>query len=255
MSKKKITISAVILMALFCFLAAPALAQQELPSPRGYVNDFAGVIDPSEAPGLESFLKGLEERTSAEVAVATVPDIDGFADVDEYGVKLFEKWKIGKKGQDNGVLILLAMKEHKVRIEVGYGLEGAITDGTAGEIIRQQMVPYFKKGEYGKGLDAGVRALAGRIPPGGVKKPEKKSHIGLSLVLFFIFLMLVFGQFFIGPRLTGRGRRGSFYGGPYIGGFGGGFGGSGFGGGGGFGGGFGGFGGGSSGGGGASGGW
>jgi uncharacterized protein len=243
---------------LFLLFAAPALAQETLPGPRGYVNDFAGVIGPAESSELEGFLRGLETRTTAEVAVATVPDLDGFADVDEYAVKLFEKWKIGKKGQDNGVLVLLAMKEHRVRIEIGYGLEGAITDGTAGEIIRQQMAPLFRQGEYGKGLVAGVHALAEKIPPGGVMRAQKKKgRISLSLVLLAVFLLLIFGQFlFPGPRFTGRGRRGMYMGGPFIGGFGGGFGGGGFGGGGGgFGGGFGGFGGGGSGGGGASGGW
>ena len=80
---------------------------------------------------MEEYLKSLEQRTTAEVAVVTVPDMDGYAGPEEYANDLFTAWKIGKKGQDNGVLILLAMKEKKVRIEVGYGLEGAITDGAS----------------------------------------------------------------------------------------------------------------------------
>lgn len=236
--------------------ASPAVGK--FPAPKGYVNDFAGAIDPADASELEDYLRQLEKQTTAQVAVVTVTDLDGYTGIEEYSNELFTAWGIGKKGQDNGVLIVLSMKEKKARIEVGYGLEGAITDGTAGAIIRDVMVPYFRAGQFGKGVIAGAKAVAERIPPSGVQRPEagaRKHPSGFSLILIAIFLILVFSQlFFPGPRVIG-GRRGG--GGPFIGGFGGfggGFGGFG-GGGGGFGGGFGGFGGGGSGGGGASGGW
>ena len=244
----------VLFVALAVLLAGTAAAADKFPQPRGYVNDFAGIINPADAQELEAQLKALEDRTTAQIAVVTVPDLGDYADVEEYAVELFKAWGIGQKGQDNGVLVLLALKEHKIKIEVGYGLEGAITDGKAGEIIRNVMAPYFKAGQFGQGLIVGTRALAERIPPSGVKKPARHRAGGISLILFIVFLLLILSQFFFpGPRIIG-GRRRYYGGGPFIGGFGGGFGGFG-GGGGGFGGGFGGFGGGGSGGGGASGGW
>ncbi len=235
-------------------VAGTAAAADKFPQPKGYVNDFAGIINPADARELDAQLKALEDRTTAQIAVVTVPDLGDYADVDEYASELFKAWGIGQKGQDNGVLVLLALKEHRIKIEVGYGLEGAITDGTAGEIIRNVMAPFFKAGQFGQGLIAGTQALAERIPPSGVKRPAKHKAGVLSIVLFAVFLLLILSQFFFpGPRILGGGRR-YYGGGPFIGGFGGGFGGFG-GGGGGFGGGFGGFGGGGSGGGGASGGW
>ncbi|MBI5696489.1 MAG: TPM domain-containing protein [Nitrospirae bacterium] len=251
-----------LLAALLLILAATqAFAAHTFPEPRGHVSDYAGVLKPDEAAALEGYLAELEKRTSAEVAVVTVPDLDGFADVDEYAVDLFAAWKIGKKGQDNGVLILLAVKEKKLRIEVGYGLEGAITDGTAGGIIRDTMVPYFKRGEFGAGLMAGAQAVAERVPEGGVQTPideqgGKEQPSSLSLLIIVVLLAIFLFPLFFGPggpmgggKLR-RGRGGFYGGGPFIGGFGGGFGGGGGGGGG-----FGGFGGGFSGGGGASGDW
>ncbi|MBI5191261.1 MAG: TPM domain-containing protein [Nitrospirae bacterium] len=246
----KITVG--LLAALLLILAATqAFAAHTFPEPKGYVSDYAGVLKPDEAAGLESYLAELEKKTTAEVAVVTVPDMDGFADVDEYANELFAAWKIGKKGQDNGVLVLLAMKEKKVRIEVGYGLEGAITDGTAGDIIRYTMAPYFKQGQFGAGLMAGAQAVSERVPPGGVQTPTKeqqrrKGRSGSRSLLMLAALLAIF----VLPLFFGGGRRGrgGFGGGPFIGGFGGGFGSGG-------GGGFGGFGGGFSGGGGASGGW
>jgi len=253
--------------ALVCLLTAVALFlvagaafagdKAKLPQPKGYVNDYAGVLTPQEASDLEATIRSVKEKTNAEIAVAVVPDLGGYADVEEYAVALFSDWKIGEKGKDNGVLVLVSMKERKVKIEVGYGLEGSITDGTAGEIIRDEMAPLFKSGKYGAGLIAGVRAISERIEPSGAPPKEKKRRPRLGFffsLAVFIILMLV--QLVI----RGGGRRGGgFYGGgPYIGGFGGGFGGGGGGFGGGFGGGgggFGGFGGGSSGGGGGSGGW
>ncbi|HEY3347140.1 MAG TPA: TPM domain-containing protein [Nitrospirota bacterium] len=232
--------------------AQPARAAEgAFPKPVGLVNDFAGVLKPEEAAQLEGILKELDQRTGAEVAVVTIPDFGSYADINEYAVELFKAWGIGKKGQDNGVLIVVAPNQKKARIEVGYGLEGAITDGTAGAIIRDIMAPSFKAGEYGKGLVAGAQAVAERVPPGGVQKPKKTGKNTVSLILFIAFVLLMLAQFlFPGPRITGGGRR--YGGGPFFGGFGGGFGGTGNGG---FGGGFGGFGGGSSGGGGASGDW
>lgn len=250
--------SALLLFASLLAIIPSGAYAGRFPAPKGYVNDFAGVIDPASATELEGFLKDLQARTTAEVAVVTVPDLDGFADIDEYGIALASEWAIGKKGEDNGVLILLSMKEKKVRIDVGYGLEGAITDGATGDIRRNIMAPHFQKGEYGAGLLESAKAIAALIPPGGVKKPGRTKAVRglirpIAIAVFIIIAIII--QLLPGGRFRG-GRGGRFYGGgPFIGGFGGGFGGGGLGGGGGFGGGFGGFGGGGFGGGGSSGGW
>ena len=252
-----------LIMLVFSPLTANAAVGQ-FPKPVGFVNDFANVIPPAQAQSMEQYLRALNQRTGAQVAVVTVKNIKGYTGPEEYAVDLFSAWKIGEKGKDNGLLVLLAMKEKKVKIEVGYGLEGAITDGDCGIIIRQVMAPYFRAGRFGDGLMAGVQALAAKIPPGGVKPPHRDSRTTFSGVLFLAFVLFIAVQFLLpGGGFWGRGRsggsrftgRGGGFGGPFIGGFGGGFGGFGGGGGGGFGGGFGGFGGGMSGGGGASGGW
>jgi uncharacterized protein len=244
-----------LLILAFVLMPLCSLAQQPFPKPRGLINDFANVISPSYEQQLESITTELLNRTGTPVVVVTMPDIGG-EDYNEYANRLYETWGIGKKGEDKGVLIFVAIKERKMRIEVGYGLEGIIPDGLAGEIRDRYMIPYLKQNKFGEALlngtaavaqiiakDAGVK-LTGQVP---VKAPKKRRS-GFSflplLLIFFIFIFL------------GRRRGGSWIfflpllmggGGPRHGG--GGFGGS-FGG---FGGGFGGFGGGMSGGGGAGG--
>ncbi|OLC44320.1 MAG: hypothetical protein AUH43_18990 [Acidobacteria bacterium 13_1_40CM_65_14] len=251
------------------------VAAADLPELTGPVNDFAHVIDAESAAAIESMSRALKEKTGDVVVVATVPTYEPYADIREYAVKLFENngKGIGEKGQDNGVLIVLALKERKVKIEVGYGLEQWITDGFAGETSREYMAPQFREGRYGAGLLAGVERIVGRITQGrgvtleGVRLPATANRsrdgggtpISFGVILFVFFLILIVSRIGGGPG----GRRRRFWGGgPWsgwssgVGPFGGGWGGGGFsGGGGGFGGGFGGFGGGRSGGGGGGASW
>jgi uncharacterized protein len=226
-------------------LAATGLALR----PVGPVSDFAGVIDTASSDKINAVILELDKKTSAEIAVVTVKNLEG-DNIDNYAVNLFKQWGIGKKGKDNGVLILAAIDDRKARIEVGYGLEGVINDAKAGDILRAYVFPNFKKGDYGQGLYEGTLAVAGIIADSaGVElsgaapeqAPARRSGAGLIFkLLIFVVLFIVFIKhpflflLFLG---AGRGGRGS----------GGGFGGGGFGGGG--------FGGGMSGGGGASGGW
>lgn len=231
-------------------LSGTVLAANQWPAPVGYVNDFAHVIPADQAQALESFLQEVEQKTGSEIAVVTVPSVNG-GDVDAAAVELYKTWGIGKKGKDNGVLILAAIQDRRARIEVGYGLEGVLTDGDAGDILRQQVYPSFKQQQYGQGLINAVQAIVQRIAPdaGGQTQVQNQGDEGSGRLSWIqIFLILVFILIFIINSLT-RGRRGYWGGGGFYGGWGGG----GFGGGGG--GGFGGFGGGGSGGGGASGGW
>jgi uncharacterized protein len=249
-----------------------ASAQPAPPSLTAPVNDFANVIDSASKTELDRRIRALQQTTGDVVVVATVPTFQPYADIDEYAVKMFENGGrgIGQKGKDNGVLIVVAVNDRKIKIETGYDIEGFITDGFAGETIRNVIAPAFRQGQYGEGLLAATTRLINKIAEGrGVTVPDvpvtrprgaaQRPHIPFSLILFIFIVVLALSR---GGR---RRRRRTFWGGgPWSGwssgvgpfgggGFGGGFGG--FGGGGGGGGGFGGFGGGSSGGGGASGGW
>ena len=229
-------------------IGAPSFAANQWPAPQGYVNDLANVIPADQSQTLEVFLTQVEQKTGTQIAVVTTPSVEG-ADIDGAAVDLFKTWGIGKKGKDDGILILASIQDHRVRIEVGYGLEAVVNDGQAGSIIRQYITPYFKQGDYGQGLTQGAAAVAqlvaaseGVTLDGQIQQPVSGGNGGLGF--WFEIIIVIF--FILASVL--RGRRG-FYGGGF---YGGGWGGGGFGGGGG---GFGGFGGGGSGGGGASGGW
>ena len=259
---------ALIVVAL-TFNPAPLRAADPLPELTQPVNDFAKVIDPESAGELDRMIRALQAATADVVVVATVPTIEAYGNIVEYAVKLFENHGRGiGKGGNNGVLILLAVKERKVRVEVGYDLEQWITDGFAGETSREYMAPEFRNGRYGAGLRAGTERIIGRIAQGrnvsldGVRAPrETRSDRGMPVPVSIPFLIFI--AILIISRIGGgRGGRRRFWGGgPWsgwssgVGPFGGGGGWGGGGGGGGFGGGFGGFGGGRSGGGGGGASW
>lgn len=266
----------VVALSSFVLVVATAAAQPAPPQLTEPVNDFANVIDRDSSRAIESVIRSLEQASGDAVVVATVDTIAPYGSIEEYAVKMFENGGrgIGRKGKDNGILIVVAVNDRRQRIEVGYDLEQFITDGFAGETMRQYMAPEFRNGDYGGGLLAGVSRIAGRIADArnvtlqGVKQPRRRaSNPGSGRGVIIALFVLIFVANAIAARI--RGRRGfhrrRWGGGPWsgwssgVGPFGGGFGGGGGGGfgggGGGFGGGFGGFGGGRSGGGGASGGW
>ena len=266
------------LAALVALSAQAAAAQPPPPLLMEPVNDFAGVIDPRSRAELERRIRALQQASGDVISVATVktfrPD---YADIREYAVKMFENQGkgIGQGGEDNGLLIVAAMDDRQIGIEVGYGLEGIITDGFAGETIRQTIRPEFRTGDYGSGLLAGATRIINRIAEQrgvsleNVPQQPVRRQVPVRFPCGSILLLLLF--FWMISRSGRRRRRRRYWGmgpwsgwnsgvGPFgggFGGFGGGFGGFGGGrGGGGFGGGgFGGFGGGRSGGGGAAGGW
>jgi len=250
---------------------APLRAADPLPELTKPVNDFAHVVDGASMAEIDRMSRVLQAKTGDVVVVATVPTIEPYGTIDEYAVKLFENHgrSVGDKGKDNGALILLAMKERRVRIEVGYGLEQWITDGYAGETSRQVMAPEFGAGRYGNGLRLGAERLIGRIAQGrnvtldGVRVPRTATRqrdstpIPVSVIVIGFIILMIISRLGGGP-----GGRRRFWGGPGgwssgVGPFGGGWSGGSFGGGGGggFGGGFGGFGGGRSGGGGGGSSW
>ena len=140
----------------FCGCASVFAANESLPKPSGWVNDFAGVISALDREKLNSLISQIEAKTLSEIAVVTVNSMAPYDEL-EYARLLFDNWAIGKKGKDNGVLVLLAVKERAWRIETGYGLERILPDGLCGEIGRNYMVPYFKEGKYSQGLYYGAR--------------------------------------------------------------------------------------------------
>lgn len=141
----------------------PAIsAEPNYPDYSSYVNDFAGVLQSDSKNQTEDLIVKVEKETSSEIAVAIISSLEGVS-VEEYAVKLFEKWGVGKKKEDNGVLLLVAIEDRKLRIEVGYGLEGTITDLEAGNIIDNLIVPKFKQNDYSTGVYDGVVAIANQI--------------------------------------------------------------------------------------------
>jgi uncharacterized protein len=258
-----------LLLSVLLVTAAMAGYAQNIPAkpnPPRLVNDFAGVLSPGDEQRLEQQLVAADDSTSNQIAIVLVKSLDGYGK-EEYANKLFREWGIGNKKTNNGVLILAAMDDRQVWIEVGYGLEGAIPDITANHIYQDDIVPNFRNGDYYEGLHAAATNLI-KAASGEYKTPRdrKKSGKGFPFgaIVFIIIMIIVFAG-----RGGGRGgggfmsRRGSGWLGPFIlgnilgsaGRGGGGWGGGGGGGWSGGGGGFGGFGGGSSGGGGAGGSW
>lgn len=254
-------------------LAGVVAAQPEPPALTGPVSDFAGVIDAPSREAIAAISAALQQATGDVIVVATVPTVAP-AGIEEYALRMFENAGrgLGQRGQDNGALVLLAVEDREVRVEVGYGLEPYLTDGFVGQTSRQVMVPEFREGRYGAGLRGGVEQLAARVaeaknvtlegvpkasprPVGDREQTPWRLILPIGWVLF-----LLFSSFLRRRRFRGRRRWGGHWSGwssgvgPFGGGFGGGFG-AGPGRGGGFGGGFGGFGGGRSGGGGGGASW
>jgi uncharacterized protein len=165
-----------------------------LPKPQGPVNDLAKVLSEPQKAELLAIITRVESKTTSEIFVATVPSLEGMT-VEEYGNKLFNQWGVGKKGKDNGLLVLVCPPERKVRVEVGYGLESTIPDGLAGEIIRNVFIPSFKKNDYAGGIVAGVEKLA-RYVEGTEFPPESQSPSSWDIFLSHL-LMTAFMSLFV----------------------------------------------------------
>jgi uncharacterized protein len=209
------------------------------PAPRGYVNDFAGIVSEDSSQAIEALCRRIESKTTAQVALAIVPTTKPL-EIEEYAVNLFEKWGIGLKGKDNGILVLVAVQDRAVRIETGYGMEGAVTDAEASAIINQIILPEFKSGNYANGLMLAVLSLAKKISEeynvdleldnlSSGDYGKKQGHSAFGTLIYLLFFIIVFGMrsgllFFLILGPTGR-RRGGYWYGSGFGGSGGGFGG------------------------------
>lgn len=262
-------VRSILFLLLWASIVAGAADLSSFPKPTSFVSDFAHVLTPSDQADLEVFCVKVHEQLGAQFAIVTIPTLDG-SPIEDFSNQLFRQWGIGPKATNEGLLILLVIKDRQERIEAGRGLEQYITDAIAGD-ARRSMISPLQKGDYGGALMTGVRALAAKIAAGkGVSfsetatpeparqaQPQDNSGgIPIPLIIFVGVFLLIF---FLSRRGGGGGGAG-FWTGVVVNsmlnsGRGGGWGGGGFGGGSGGGGGFGGFGGGDSGGGGSSGGW
>jgi len=155
------TVRLTLVLVALC-LAGASLVANDRPKPTGAVNDFADVLSDAQERALTDLVQGVEDATTSEIAVATVTTLDGMT-VEEYANRLFADWGIGRAGQDNGVLILVAPNEREMRIEVGYGVEEILPDGLAGQIVQETFLPRFRSGDYGAGIVEGTNRVAAII--------------------------------------------------------------------------------------------
>jgi uncharacterized protein len=226
-----------VLFATFVFLLQLSLVYGlDVPQLRGRVNDYAGVMQANQAQSLESQLAQLERDTGHQVAVLTIPTLNG-EDIEGFSIRVAENWKLGKKGFDDGVILVVAVKDRKLRLEVGYGLEGLLPDAIAKRITADYIVPHFRSQDYSGGIVAGIGAVdkllrKEPLPESARKKQSRSPGLNSFAMLAITFGILGLMGFASATNrqksgLWGtRGRRGpTFWGGP------GGWGGGGFGGG------------------------
>ena len=203
----------IIFILLLFLVMTPALAYYNPGSPSGFVNDYAGMLNESERQNLENKLVNFEKESSNEITIVTIPNLDEDT-IENFAIKLFEDWKIGKAKNDNGILILIAKDDRQMRIEVGYGLEGALTDAQSWWIINDIMKPAFQAEEYYKGIDGAVdkiiAATQGEYLP--ESSPQKSSG---SRNWEFIFWIILFGVMWVASIL---GRSKSWWAGGVLGG-------------------------------------
>lgn len=163
-------------LVLALVLACASSAVAALPASTGLVTDAANVLDAAIEEEVLATLRLAEQRTGAQIAVATVPSLDGMT-IEDYAERLFRTWGIGQKGKDNGVLILVAPSDRKVRIEVGYGLEPVLPDGLAGEIIREEALPAFRSGDFPGGIQATAARVAQIVTANHVLTAEEREAL------------------------------------------------------------------------------
>ena len=210
----RIAAALTVLLSVLWLAAVPAAAQDgpRFPALSGRVVDEARLLSPAKEAELDARLAALERDTTDQVVVVTVEDLQGYA-IEEYGYQLGRTWGIGQAGKNNGVLLIIAPEERKVRIEVGYGLEPVLTDALSALIIHNQILPSFRDGYYERGIDQGVVAIEQqlRLDPAeaqaraaAAERPEADAPIGSIVFIAAIFLFLAMSL--IGG-IAGRGRR------------------------------------------------
>ncbi len=252
------SLSALIAALILPVLGAKQFAPPDLSMPETYVDDRAHVVNAEQAHALNGILQELEQKTGVQYIILTI-DSTGGLPIEQFAIELLDKWKLGQKGKDNGLLFTMALKDRAYRFETGYGLEGIITDQFAGQVGREVLVPYLKKGEYSEGIyEANLRVIrriadyykvtltgmptlsrpvANPGPAYGGRDQGLCCGCPCCGFLLFLFLIMILFSGFRRGRLWpwlllpflfrgfsgrgGHGRSGSFGGGPFGGGFGG----------------------------------
>jgi uncharacterized protein len=235
-------------------LSNSALALEVPPKPLGRISDYTDTLSTSQIRELDAILEKFEQDTTNQIAVVLIPTLEG-DNLEDYSIRLAEKWKIGQEGKDNGVIVLIIKQDRKIRIEVGYGLEGVLPDSLAGDIIRNTLAPYFRRNDFSGGIEKAIQRIISATKgeykaPDSQKRPIPRDELVdlikillCFLVLFFIVIRGAIRDFLYRRKQATRLKKGGFHGdmvgygssgGFFGGGFGGGFsgGGGGFGGGG-----------------------
>ncbi len=177
------------------FLITVSAHALDIPSrPDGYVTDRAGILSPQAKQELEQNLQQYEQQTSNQIIVATFPSLESES-LEDFSIRLAESWKVGQKGHDNGILFLIFPNDHKMRIEVGYGLEGVLPDALAGAIIQQVVAPLFRENKFDEGILQGVGAitqtLKGENPLSASEEPVRKIDLPIRPILYLILILFV----------------------------------------------------------------
>lgn len=196
-------------LLIFLCLLAPLLSLK-VPALQGRINDYANILSPREEQSLDNYLAGQETKTTSQVVLLTIPSLEN-ENLEEYSIRVAQTWRLGTDKYDNGVLLLVAMAEKKIRIEVGYGLEAILTDAKSGYIIRNYIVPEFKQGNYPQGIANGLTAICGLISAefeisdeelARSNRLEKEgSRIQIPFGLLIFLFMIIFGG--LGRRSRG----------------------------------------------------
>lgn len=188
-----------VLLAFFLFTfaaAVPAQAEPVYPALAGRVTDEAGLLSPQEKADIEADLAALEQASTDQLAVVTVKSLQG-SSIEDYGIDLARKWGIGQKGKDNGILLIVAPNDHKVRIEVGRRLEPIMTDAMSSIIIQNAILPKFRRGDFAGGIKDGVRDIKAVLlgdaeevkqRAAGARTPKDDPTVMIHLILFFLIV-------------------------------------------------------------------
>ena len=193
-----------LLVFVFVLLGATAHSLEVPDRPEGRVTDRTGTLTRDQIKALDQKMAAFERETSNQVAVLLIPSLEGDS-LEDYSIRLAEKWKIGQQGRNNGVILLIVKNDRKLRIEVGYGLEGALPDALAGTIIRNEIGPRFREGQFYQGIDAGVNALIAATKGEYKAGPKKKRNQMEAWIPFLIMGAFVF--FFILAASKARRRQ------------------------------------------------
>lgn len=205
-SPRSLSLVGLLALALFA-LPAAGLSALDVPRLTGPVIDTAGIMTGPEKEELSAYLTGVSEQTGVQLAVLTLRSLEG-EPLEDFSMRVAEAWKLGRSGEDNGILLLVSLEDRAIRIEVGYGLEDKLTDAKSGLIIRNVLAPQFRAGRYGRGIAEAAQNIVGIATDNASivsesvteERNESSSGGGIGGMVFFMFFLI-----FILPRLRGRG--------------------------------------------------